>query len=130
MAIHNEFGRVGEETACRYLMHAGYRLLARNWRCHHLEIDIVAEWYGEIVFVEVKSRSNEIFMAAADAVSRDKKERLVAAAKAYMSYYRLDQPYRFDIITVVGDAPPFEVEQHVNAFSVQGVALEKRSKWF
>ena len=59
MARHNELGLAGEEEACRYLMHRGYRLLDRNWRVGHLELDIVADYYGEIVFVEVKTRSSQ-----------------------------------------------------------------------
>ena len=130
MAIHNDFGALGEETACRYLMHHGYKLLSRNWRFQHLEVDIVAEWYGEIVFVEVKSRSNEDYALAADAVDLDKKRNLVIAAKAYMNYFDFDLPYRFDIITVVGAFPPFQIEQIENAFTPYGVAEESRNKHF
>ena len=130
MAFHNELGQIGEEAACRYLMHRGYRLLSRNWRFHHLEIDIVAEWYGELVFVEVKTRSSEDFMEAKDAVDFEKKENLIQAAKAYMNYYKLDQPFRFDIITLVGAAPHFELKQIRNAFTSQGVAEEKMRRKF
>ena len=130
MAFHNELGQIGEETACRYLMHRGYRLLSRNWRCHHLEVDIVAEWFGELVFVEVKTRSSEDFMEAADAVDFEKRDNLVQAAKAYINYYDLDQPYRFDIITLVGNAPDFEIRQIKNAFTPQGVAEEKMRRKF
>ena len=130
MALHNEFGTLGEETACRYLMHRGYSLRSRNWRLHHLEIDIVAEWYGEIVFVEVKARRNEDYMAAADAVDFDKRKNLVMAAKAFMRYYDLDLPYRFDIVTVVGENPPFEIEQIINAYTPDGVAEEQRKRRF
>ena len=54
MATHNELGRLGEDEALFYLTLKGYHLLDRNWRFEHYEIDIVAEWHGEIVFVEVK----------------------------------------------------------------------------
>ena len=130
MAFHNDLGQIGEETACRYLMHRGYRLLSRNWHFHHLEIDIVAEWYGELVFVEVKTRSSEEFIEAKDAVDFEKRENLVQAAKAYINYYKLDQPFRFDIITLVGAAPNFELKQIRNAFTPQGVAEEKSRRKF
>jgi len=118
---HNLLGKIGEETAARYLMHAGYTLLARNWRVGHLEIDIVAEWYGEVVFVEVKTRSSENYMPAVEAVDLKKKENLLQAARAYMSMHHLDQPCRFDIITVIGPAQPFRLTHRERAFSVQGV---------
>ena len=49
MATHNELGRLGEDEALFYLTLKGYHLLDRNWRFEHYEIDIVAEWHGEIV---------------------------------------------------------------------------------
>ena len=64
MAQHNELGRLGEQQACRYLAEKGYSLLARNWRLGHLEIDIIADYFGEVVFVEVKTRSSEAIAEA------------------------------------------------------------------
>ena len=64
MADHNELGREGEDEALLYLTQKGYTLLARNWRIGHLEIDIVAEWFGEIVFVEVKTRRDALLRGA------------------------------------------------------------------
>lgn len=68
MATHNELGRLGEDEALFYLTLKGYHLLDRNWRFEHYEIDIVAEWHGEIVFVEVKTRSQGSTAAAMEAV--------------------------------------------------------------
>lgn len=116
MAEHNELGRIGEDEACYYLMHHGYSLLDRNWRDRHLEIDIVAEWHGEIVFVEVKTRRNEIFATARQAVTPGKQSRIIEAAHAYLAQHRLDSPYRFDIITVVGEQRPFVVSHFPSAY--------------
>lgn len=125
---HDLLGQVGEEAAARHLTHAGYTLLDRNWRAGHLEIDIVAEWYGEVVFVEVKTRGDENYMPAVEAVDLRKKERLVRAARAYMAAHRLDLPLRFDIITVVGRQPPFRITHRERAFSVQGVQAARHHR--
>lgn len=116
MAQHNELGRIGEDEACYYLMHRDYSLLDRNWRYHHLEIDIVAEWHGEIVFVEVKTRRNEHFATARDAVTLGKQSNIVEAGRAYMSLHRIDSPYRFDIITVVGEQRPYTIRHFRAAY--------------
>ena len=121
MAEHNQLGRIGEEEACRYLGHKGYRLLERNWEFGHLEVDIIAEWYGEVVFVEVKTRRNETFANAADAVTPQKKEHLIHAAKAYMGSQGEDRPFRFDIITVVGETAPFRISHIERAFTVDSL---------
>lgn len=100
MARHNEPGSIGEEEACRFLMHSGYRLLDRNWRWD-IWNSIVADYYGELVFVEVKSRSSEEYGPAELAVDLDKQQRIPEAAQtACYAEKRLDQPFRYDIITV------------------------------
>lgn len=126
MARHNELGSIGEEEACRFLMHRGYRLLDRNWRVGHLELDIVADYYGELVFVEVKSRSSEEYGPAELAVDLDKQQRILEAAHYYMLEKRLDQPFRYDIITVVGVVPPFEIKQIENAFDALTLRYQRK----
>ena len=130
MARHNTLGQLGEQEAARYLMHAGYTLHECNWRSGRMEVDIIAEWYGEMVFVEVKTRSDEAYMPAADAVDTDKKLHLLQAARDYMALHALDMPYRFDIITVVGREAPYHVEHHINAFTPQGVRAERLKRTY
>ena len=48
-------GLQGEEIASRYLIEKGYRILSRNYRGEHYEIDIIAEYENTIVFCEVKT---------------------------------------------------------------------------
>ena len=112
MAQHNTLGTLGEKAACRYLAQKGYTLLDRNWRHEHLELDIVAEFYGEIVFVEVKTRSDEHFAPALSSIDDTKMENIRKAAGAYLRKHGLDQPARIDAIIVVGSKPPFEIRHY------------------
>lgn len=121
MAEHNQLGIIGEEEAAIYLSMHDYRLLEKNWRIGHLEIDLVADHFGEIVFIEVKTRRHEGFFTALGAVDIHKKRKLVAAAKAFMNLHHLNQPYRFDIITLVGDFPPFKITHYKDAYSSKNV---------
>lgn len=116
MAEHNEFGRWGEEMAARFLVKNGYVILHRNWRHGHLELDIVADYFGELVFVEVKSRCNEHYQPAELAVDISKRKHLVKVAHDYMHYFRLDQPWRYDIITIVGDSQAHILKHIERAF--------------
>lgn len=123
MAAHNDLGERGETAAACYLMRKGYTLLDRNWHSGHLEIDLIADWFGEIVFVEVKTRSNETFEEAALAVTLNKQRHLVAAARAYLAEHKLtDFPYRFDIVSVIGNAEPFKLRHYRNAYTERSVA--------
>lgn len=119
-------GRRGEEVAALYLSRLDYRLLDRNWRAGHLEIDLVADHFGEIVFVEVKTRSSEGLFPALDAVDERKKRNLIHAARAYLLRHGIDAPVRFDIITVVGPQPPFDVTHYINAYDPAKVLRRHR----
>lgn len=129
MAEHNDLGQTGEHEALLYLMQKGYTLHDKNWHSGHLEIDIVAEWWGELVFVEVKTRRDEHFAPAAEAVTLHKKRNLIAAARAYLAEHSLlDSPYRYDIITVVGTEKPFRIQHLKNAYTENEVFESRHHK--
>ena len=52
-------GALGEEIACRFLVGQKFDLLDRNFRQKCGEIDIVAEKWGTLHFIEVKTVSRE-----------------------------------------------------------------------
>ncbi len=103
MSKKQELGKKGESIAADYLRKKGYQIRAMNWRHTPAEVDIIAEYQGVIVFVEVKTRStnSKTFGYPEDAVT-DAKERLLAmAAEAYLAEHNLDVEMRFDIIAIV-----------------------------
>ena len=51
-------GRLGEETAKKYLVNNGYTILHTNFHSKFGEIDIIAEKDSMLVFIEVKTRSD------------------------------------------------------------------------
>lgn len=127
MAEHNDLGRAGEEAAARYLMFRDYSILARNWRAGHLELDIVAQKKGVLVFVEVKTLGSDSLSEPEEKVDFEKRRRIVQAANAYIHYNDLDQQVRFDIISVTGRQKPFAIRHIENAFEA---AEEKRRHTF
>ena len=103
MAEHNDFGNLAEELAANFLVEKGYKILQKNFRFQHAEIDIIAAFKNEIIIVEVKARGTDIFMAPEEAVTKTKKKLLVLAADQYMKQNNISQEVRFDIITVLPD---------------------------
>ncbi|MSQ89752.1 MAG: YraN family protein, partial [Betaproteobacteria bacterium] len=65
----NQAGARAEELCAELLRKSGLKVLARNWRCRHGEIDLVAEDRGTLVFVEVRYRRDERFGGAAESVT-------------------------------------------------------------
>lgn len=118
MAQHNELGRIGEQEAIGYLMDKGYTLIDRNWRAGLLEIDIVAEWHGELVFIEVKTRHDEMQTLATERLTTRKVENLIEAAHTYIhDHFLWGKPYSFDVITVIGTERPFKIDHLQNAYA-------------
>lgn len=121
-------GRQGEEAAARYLMFHDYSILERNWMAGHLEVDIIAQKRGLLVFVEVKTLAREGGIVPENRVDDKKRERLVRAARAYLAINDLDQQVRFDIVSVTGAEPPFAIRHIENAFAPDPVYAERQGK--
>lgn len=111
-----DLGRAGEEAAARYLTFHDYRLLARNWRFEHAEIDLIAEAFGLFIVVEVKTRATEAYGDGLDSVDAEKQRLLARAAEAYIRQHGLHLPVRFDVITVTGRQAPFRITHYRDAF--------------
>lgn len=119
---HLDFGARGERIAARSLRRAGHRVIARNYRCPAGEIDLITAHRGELVFVEVKSRSSDEHQDLLDTVRPAQWRRVERAARYYlMSHTAGDPPCRFDMVTVVWprDGGP-NVEHLVNAYEPPG----------
>lgn len=116
MAAHNQFGIKGEEIAADYLRLKGYTILDTNWRSGHKEIDIIARFKDTIIFVEVKSRANDFYGKPQDAVDWKKIRNLIYAADAYLRYYAIDLPVRFDVITITGSIDKPYIKHFEQAF--------------
>ncbi|HLS86426.1 MAG TPA: YraN family protein [Burkholderiales bacterium] len=99
----NSSGARAEEACAQFLRARGLVVLARNWRCRHGEIDIVAEDRGVVVFAEVRMRSGARFGGAAESITAAKRARLVAAARLYLCR-RPQASCRFDVL-LVGPGP-------------------------
>jgi putative endonuclease len=97
----NRAGARAEDLCAEVLRKAGLRVLARNWRCRHGEIDLVAEEGGTLVFAEVRYRSHERFGGAAESVTAAKQARLIAAARLYLTR-RPQAACRFDVLLLDG----------------------------
>lgn len=77
-------GRKGEDIACRLLESKGHTILERNWRCGHLEIDIISFDAEGIHFVEVKTRRLSIQAPPQENVNHLKQARIVKAALKFL----------------------------------------------
>lgn len=119
MALHNEFGKWGEEVAAEYLLRNGFEILARNWRHQHKEIDIVAQRTNELYFVEVKTRHGEMWNAE-EAITAKKRALMWRAMMAWKLQHPSPMPVHYSAIAVVIQDPalPPEIRWHENLWEM------------
>lgn len=92
-------GSWGEEIACNYIMKKGMTVISRNYRSKFGEIDIIAKDGGCIVFIEVKTRKNNLYGNASEYVTRKKQKKIILTAQEYIGS-DTDTEMRFDVIEV------------------------------
>ncbi|MCC0630824.1 MULTISPECIES: YraN family protein [unclassified Clostridioides] len=98
---NKEKGDFGEEVAINYLLSKGAKLLEKNYRLKIGEVDIIVRMDDEIVFVEVKSRSNLRYGYPCESVNFKKRKKIVEIAKYYITKNNLHNiPIRFDVVEV------------------------------
>jgi len=128
-----ETGRRGEDAAAAMLERRGWRILDRNWRSRHLELDIVAREKDVIVFVEVKTRAAGGMQQPFEALGKTKRERLARAACAWLREHdSWGCACRFDLAAVRVRDGHYETElmQNVMEFGEYGNALDRgHSAW-
>ena len=126
---HNQnVGKIGEETACKFLMKHDYQIVLRNYWKKWGEIDIIAKKDQVMYFVEVKTVSRDLaFVLNKDFVSCETKKcvkhetldsyrpednihpwklkRLSRAIQTYLIENNMseDDKWQFDAITVFLD---------------------------
>lgn len=97
-------GKKGEAFARKHLRKGGLKILARNYRCAAGEADLIAldRRAGQIVFVEVKTRSDDTYVEPYAAVDSAKQQRYGRIARTYLAERDTGElAVRFDIVSVV-----------------------------
>ena len=93
-------GRWGEAAAADFLRKKGYRIIDSGFRTRLGEIDLIAEDRRFIAFVEVKTRADDSFAPAMEAVNAAKRRRLIATAEYYLATHETSKQPRLDVIEV------------------------------
>ncbi len=108
-------GQRGEELACDFLRTRGHRILERNWRGSHLEVDVISEDGDGLHFVEVKARLSGD-AAPEEKVDARKQRRISAAALKYLNGTGSDREVFFDVVSVVFDGSRTQVKYFPQAW--------------
>lgn len=109
-------GKLGEDLAYNFVQNLGYRVLVRNFRIRGGEIDIIAVDGRTLVFIEVKTRSSDLFGGPEEAVNFYKLKFIERAGKFFRSNRsNLPEAERIDVIAVNLSFPKAKIRHIKNA---------------
>jgi putative endonuclease len=102
MNQRQDLGRYGESRAAVYLEDQGYEIIDRNWRCNDGEIDLVASFQSQFVFVEVKTRNGSGFGHPFEAITAEKVARMRLLASQWCRAKQVNPvKIRLDAVSVL-----------------------------
>ncbi len=118
MAQHNHTGNTGEVLAVEYLAGIGYKIMHKNWRYSHWEVDIIAEKDGILHFIEVKTRRTSKYGHPEEAVSNKKIQNLINAAEEFLYQQPQWKRIQFNILSIT-----ILIDEPVEYFLIEDVYL-------
>ncbi len=96
----SEIGKKGENLVAEYLKSKGFTVIKRNYKDRYGEVDIIAEDGDNLVFVEVKTRSENAIVSGLDAIDEKKKRLVKNEAVVFTKRLKTDLEPRVDVAEV------------------------------
>ncbi len=109
-------GNEGELMAATFLEQKGYKVLFRNYRYKHAEIDLIVERDGWLIFVEVKTRSSTAFGYPEEFVDEKKSDKIMEGAEQYLFETNWQGNVRYDIVSITLGKDEHEIAHFEDAF--------------
>lgn len=113
-----EYGKKGELLVGQHLITQGFSIVAYNYRRFFGEIDIIGKKKDLLVFVEVKTRSNDC-IDAAELINRRKQKKIGLVAQNFLATHQITTSNcRFDVALVYNINNHYTVQYIENAFTI------------
>lgn len=102
-------GKIGEKIAETFLKSRGYKIIGKNYHSKWGELDIIAVDHSDknlsiqkTVFIEVKTRTTDIFGEPEEAISALKKLKIIKTALHFMNQAseNVYASWRIDVIAI------------------------------
>ncbi len=115
-ALSPLIGSEAERFARSFLEQQGLTFIMQNYRCRTGEIDLIMRDGDELVFVEVKYRSNSQHGSAIEFFHPSKKRKFESAVMHYMQDKKFNPsvvPHRIDLVGIEGNGQG-QQQQNIN----------------
>ncbi len=99
--LAKKLGQFGETIAANFLRLKGYRIVERNFRTAHGELDLVCKKADQLIFVEVKTRSSQKFGYPEEAITKAKLAKLEQMAQIYCQQNDYTRLWRLEAVSII-----------------------------
>lgn len=126
MTDKRKLGTKGEKFVIKFLKRNKYKILLRNFSVYGGEIDIIAHNKKYIIFVEVKTRTNNYGIPARFSVNYKKQQKIINASEVFLRKYETNLIRRYDIAEVtLNQKGKMEINYIKNAFIKEDLDIYK-----
>lgn len=109
MNRNRKIGLIGEKYAKTFFENRGFEIIAQNVHTQYGEIDLIVSDKKELIFVEVKTRTNLAFGYPETSISLKKTEHLISSAELYLQDHpEISLPWRIDVLAINLDSQDHE----------------------
>jgi putative endonuclease len=103
-----QLGNYGENLALEAYEKAGYKLIAQQYRCSLGEIDLIVQKENVLIFVEVRTKTNQSFGTAEESITEKKKRTIRKVSQFFLHDVMYDKycdhsAVQFDVIAIYID---------------------------
>jgi putative endonuclease len=114
----HQTGKQAEDIAACYISQHGLKIIERNFHCRFGEIDLIGFDKEILVFIEVRYRKNERFLAVIETIDKRKCTKIITTSEYFLNNYRNYGSHccRYDVIAISGELDKPVIEWIKNAF--------------
>jgi putative endonuclease len=91
----------GENVAANFLLQKGYKIIERNWRYKHWEIDLIVSKENKLHFIEVKTRTSKQFGNPEESIGIKKMGSLKKGIEQYLVQHTEWKFIQIDVVAII-----------------------------
>jgi putative endonuclease len=103
-----QIGDYGEKLALEAYLKAGYKVVAKQYRCAMGEIDLIVRKKDVLVFVEVRTKTTQRYGSAEESITDKKKKTIRKVSQFFLQDFTYNKSFnqiaiQFDVIAITID---------------------------
>lgn len=121
MTYQKWLGKKGEEIAAEYLRKKDYQILDQNFSSRYGELDLIALDSGDLVFVEVKTRTSQDYGMPEESITPEKLNRIESTGLIWLQEHpEITDQWRIDAVAIILNSAGevIDIQHFINTYDV------------